>query len=63
MSLVSVPEASYELKVSQERIRQIIRRGDLPHVRIGRRRLIRREDLEAFVQARLSRGIQAEPAR
>lgn len=52
MLLVSIPEAAYETRLSQDGIRRAIARGELPHVRIGRRLLIRREDLEAFIEAR-----------
>ncbi len=50
--LLSVSDAAELLALSPQSVRRAIRRGELPMVMIGRRVLIRRADLESFIQAR-----------
>ncbi len=52
MPLLSMQEAAGELGISRVGVERLIRRGDLPVVRIGRRILIEPETLAAFVRAR-----------
>ena len=51
--LLDLREASRELKVSIYGLRSWIRQRRLPCVRLGRRVLLRREDLEQFVTKNL----------
>lgn len=53
MELLTLQEATETLRLGETMIYKIIGKGDLPVVRIGRRVLIRRQDLEAFILARL----------
>lgn len=45
----SVDEAAEQLSIGRTLIRQLIAEGTLPSLKIGHRRLVAREDLEAFV--------------
>ena len=47
--LLNVPEGAKELRVSKHTIRAWIYAKRIPHVRLGRRVLLRKEDLENFV--------------
>jgi excisionase family DNA binding protein len=47
--LVNVPTAATALGISTYFLRTIIRRGDMPSVRIGRRLLVRVRDIDAVV--------------
>lgn len=49
--LLTVPEAATLLRVSRAFTYELIARGDLPVVRLGRRVLIPREELERHVRA------------
>lgn len=53
MELLTLHEATETLRLGESMIYKIIGKGDLPVVRIGRRVLVRRQDLEAFIEARL----------
>ena len=47
--LLSLPEGAKELKISIHTLRAWIYQKRLPFVHLGRRVLLRREDVEAFV--------------
>lgn len=47
--LLSVDEATAALGISRSKVYQYLRTGRLPSVTLGRRRLIRSDDLCAFV--------------
>ncbi len=49
--LLPVPEAARLLRVSPRYLRTLVSRGDLPVVRLGRRVLIARSDLDVLVAA------------
>lgn len=46
---VEPPAAGLELGVTGQAVRNMIRRGELPALRVGRRFKIRREDLDAYL--------------
>jgi excisionase family DNA binding protein len=48
--LVGLDEAAEQLAISRRSVQQLIYRGELPSVLIGRSRRIAVEDLEAYVQ-------------
>ncbi len=50
--LLAVPEAARYLGMSDRWMWEQVLEGELPTVRLGRRRLIRPEDLEAFIEER-----------
>ena len=50
MRLISLREAGSYLGVSYWSVRSLIDRGDLPTVRLGRRLLIDKKDLDALVE-------------
>lgn len=56
-SLLSVPEAGRYLGVSESTIWRMIRRGALPSVRQGGRRLIPREAVEARLREPAAPGV------
>jgi excisionase family DNA binding protein len=47
--------AAQRLGISERLLWTLGRSGELPHVRIGKRKLFRVADLEAFLEARLAR--------
>ena len=47
--LLDVNEAATMLHISARYVRKLLSRGDLPVVRLGRRTLVRRADLEAVI--------------
>ena len=49
MNLLTILEAAKELRVSKTFLLRLIHNGSLKHVKLGRRILIRRNDLETFV--------------
>ncbi|WP_018600944.1 excisionase family DNA-binding protein [Mycobacterium sp. 155] len=46
---VEPPAAGLELGVTGQAVRNMIHRGELPALRVGRRFKIRREDLDAYL--------------
>lgn len=54
--LVSLDEAASELGVGQTTLFKLLSSGELKGVKIGRRRLIPRAELEAYVQALVASG-------
>ena len=44
-------EAAEVLRIGKTKLHLIIRSGELPTVQIGRRRMVRRETLEAYIEA------------
>ena len=54
--LLSVQAASVYLSISSWTVRGLIYRGELPCVRIGRRVLLKREDLERFIETNTERA-------
>jgi hypothetical protein len=54
--LLSVKEAAQQLGVSESWLYQ----SDVPHVKLGRRKLYRPTDLAGYVDARLSHRIASE---
>lgn len=51
--LMSVPEASRALGIGVRTLREFIARRRIKSVRIGRRVLLRKQDLEKFVEGRV----------
>jgi excisionase family DNA binding protein len=51
--VLDISEAADLLRVSTKTVRVAISRGELPVVQIGRRRVVRRRDLDAYLDARL----------
>ena len=56
MALLSVQEAAGELGISRVGVERLIRRGELPVIRLGRRVLIEPAALEAVIEQRRTRG-------
>lgn len=56
--LMLLEEAAAVARVSAETVRYWIKRGRLASVRPGRRRMIRRDDLEAFLSGDSSRTVE-----
>ena len=55
--LVGVREAARELGIGRDSAYALVREGRLRHVSLGRRVLIPRTELEAFVQRELEDGV------
>ena len=53
--LVSQKEAASYLGVSYWTLRDLLFRGDIPHIRVKRRILVDRLDLEAYIQKNKTR--------
>src|SRR5688572_31791276 len=47
--LMTLPEVAHELRVSESMAKRLIAAGTLPDVRLGRRQLVARADVEALV--------------
>lgn len=56
MDYLTPKEVAELLKLSLSMVYKLLREGDLPHVRIGRSRRIRREDLEKYIQTHRTGG-------
>ncbi len=53
-TLLKIPEVAARLRISRSMVHLMIARGELPHVRIGRRAVRVPEDLlQAWLEARL----------
>jgi len=52
LNLLTIAEVARRTSLSPLTIRRTIARGELPHVRIVRRVLVRQDDLDAFVNVR-----------
>jgi excisionase family DNA binding protein len=55
--LLSLQEVCQELGMSKGWVYQRIRSGEIPHVKLGHNIKVRREDLEAYLQAQRSESI------
>ncbi len=55
--LLSLKEVSQELGMSKGWVYQRIRSGEIPHVKLGHNIKVRREDLEAYLQAQRRESI------
>jgi excisionase family DNA binding protein len=49
-TLLTLPEVQAHLRVSRATVRRLIIRGQLPIVKVGRRTLVTRQALDAFVR-------------
>ncbi len=56
--VVTIPEAGAYLSVSSDTVRRLIRRGKIPHARIGNSIRIRRADLDGYLEGQISRQWQ-----
>lgn len=56
MTMLTLDETMAELRIGETYLWQLTKSGRLPVVRIGRRVLVRRQDLDAFIEARLEGG-------
>jgi excisionase family DNA binding protein len=54
--LLSADELARELGISRTSAYAILWSGQIPSMKIGRLRKIRREDVEAFIEARMENG-------
>jgi excisionase family DNA binding protein len=50
---LTVPEVAEILRLSASHVYAMVRRGELPHFKVGASPRIRRKDLDAYIQARL----------
>jgi excisionase family DNA binding protein len=57
--LLSLDQAADRLSITTRYLQMLVARGDLPTIRIGRRRLVRAADLDAFVKARMTPSADA----
>jgi len=55
--LLSLGQAAERLSITTRYLHTLLRRGELPTVRIGKRRLIRVRDLDAFVDRHVQDAI------
>jgi excisionase family DNA binding protein len=51
--LVSIPDAAVRLAVGEREVWKLVGNGTLPSLKLGRRRLITSDSLDAFIAARL----------
>ncbi len=62
MAVLDMKGAAKELGISYSLARQLVARGELPSARIGRRRVLRAVDVEAFLVRHLEGGPAQPPA-
>jgi excisionase family DNA binding protein len=60
--IVSVPEAAELLGVSDDLVYELTERGDLPCIRLGRRKVIPRKAIESLVEHAIT-GFDSDAAR
>jgi|tagenome__1003787_1003787.scaffolds.fasta_scaffold20972672_4 excisionase family DNA binding protein len=48
--LMTVDETIRVLRLGRTRVNEILRSGDLPSYKLGRRRLVRRRDVEEWIE-------------
>ena len=60
--IVSVPEAAELLGVSDDLVYELTERGDLPCIRLGRRKVIPRRAIESLVEQAIT-GFDSDVAR
>jgi excisionase family DNA binding protein len=58
--LYGIRETAQVLSISDRLVRRWIASGELPSVRLGGRRLVRHDDLEEFIAARVEPGQSGE---
>ena len=51
--LMTVDETIRVLRLGRTRVNEILRSGDLPSYKLGRRRLVRRHDIEEWLERHL----------
>ena len=56
MALLSIRQVADDLGISRVGVERLLRLGRLPSVRIGRRVLVERGELDTFIAARRERG-------
>ena len=61
--LVPVREVARLLSVSESHIRNLVSRNELPSVRVGRRRLFRRVDIERLISGGTTDAMKSHPGR
>ncbi|NYG55285.1 helix-turn-helix domain-containing protein [Nocardioides perillae] len=49
--LYRIPEVAEHLNISRSKVYELLKSGELPSVHIARTRLVRKVDLEAYVQS------------
>ena len=47
--LMTVKEAACVLRLSRANVYSLVQQGKIPHVRIGKRRLFRVQDIDSFI--------------
>jgi|LSQX01.2.fsa_nt_gb excisionase family DNA binding protein len=53
---LTVKDVAHELQVSEWQVYELIRQGQLPHVQIGRRKIVPRKALEQWLERRCKNG-------
>ena len=53
--LLAVEDVMAELRIGRDRLWQLFGTGELPSFKIGRRRLVAREDLHRFIESERER--------
>ncbi len=48
--LLTVDETIRTLRLGRTRVNEVLRSGDLPSYKLGRRRLVRRQDIEEWLE-------------
>ena len=57
-AVLSISQAGIYLSVSADTVRRLIRKGSIPHARIGNSIRIRRADLDGYLDLQISRQWQ-----
>jgi excisionase family DNA binding protein len=53
METFTVDEVARQLRCGRNKVFELIKQGELPSFRVGRRRVVLRQDVEALIERRL----------
>ena len=56
MGALTVREVAAELRISPSMVRKLIAVDGLPHIRLGSRIIVRRADLDSWIEERVKTG-------
>ena len=58
-NVLTIKEVAEKLRISESTVRNMVRVDQMPHVRIGKRIIIDREQLELWLRSRMHNEISA----
>ena len=59
LHLLTIAEVADQLRVHRATVSRLLKSGELAHIRIGSRRLIRYQDVCSFIENRIGNGAES----